>query len=126
MSGAFTPPDYFIDGESSDVYRGLEIKLDYTPAIDFVVPTSYINRVNCNFTGENGERSFTFEETKATTYNIRGFNNDSYEAGIYHIAGMSPEGQITADPGSLATANIGLTGTLYLKSGTGNTGWELK
>jgi len=127
ISGAITPPDYVIQGESTDVYRDVYIKTPYNPAVDFIAPVSATNRVNCNLEGESGSRNFTFNKVASPEYLITGSNNNTYSAGIYHIAGVSPEGEITANPGSIATANIATAGSFYVKtSGTGNTGWTLK
>jgi hypothetical protein len=123
VSGAFTPPDYFITGDATDVYNSCDFDLDYDPAVDFVVPTNLqTNRVLCNFNGATA-KTIDLTEVSATQFNV--VRSDTrVGAGVYFVAGSSPEGVITANVGSLCMSNIGATGRIWKKqSGTGNTGW---
>lgn len=124
VSGAFTAPDYFIAGDLTDVYKNVSVKLDYDPAVDFIVPTNLqSNRVLCDFSGETIRTSDT---TAFSTNVINIVRTDTRTgAGIYYIAGTSPEGVLSANIGSLCLSNIGATGRIWRKvSGTGNTGWS--
>lgn len=123
VSGTFTPPDYFITGDTSDVFRRCKFILDYDPAVDFVRPTNLqSNRVLCEFSGAT-QKTIDMTELSSTVVNI--VRSDTRTgASITYGAGVSPEGVVTANVGSLHLANIGAIGRHYVKrTGTGNTGW---
>jgi len=130
-----TPPDSFV--ELNRTYTSAtygEIPMLWAPGVDASTPFQFPNTARFGGAGQGlgkvllgrndtDAADLSFEIDATSNFKIQNSNNVKWLIGL-----NSPEGVVTAAPGSLYTNTAGGTSTtLYVKeSGTGNTGWVAK